>query len=504
MKPSAKPSRNRARAGDRRRMEMEARAVLVRNPGDPESLHRIGALRYERGDLDGAVRFFEKAASSAPSVPKYLESLSTALLSKGDLDDAEREAILAQRLDEERSRPVLLLGMIAMERRDLRGAIRHFAQAASMEMPNLDATTNMAVALNRAGEWTRAEEWSRVALRIAPEHVPAWINLGLSLKAQRRLDEAKEAFRRAGADPRARFNLGYVHMLEGDLRRGLPLLEERKRLLGIGRNLATPEWDGSPRPKARLLVVHEQGMGDTLLMCRFFPTLVERFESVTVLVQPPLQRLMAACFPGVEFVDTREGARYDRWCAAMSLPGLLGIDSVERIPLEPWLRVQGRARRMGDREDRRLRIGLNWAGNPKFAYDAIRSAHLADVSILLAAPDVAWVSLHRGHLEHEADSAGLPQPLREARDFLDTAEAIAELDLVISTETAIPNLSAAMGVPTLVLASPDWDWRWAHWYPGVTVCAQQRPGDWMSACVRALEAIREEMVRRNGEASRAA
>ena len=337
MKPTLESARARFRAGDHRRAEREVRELLVQSPGHADLIYLLGCLKRERGHAAEAIELFERAVALSPAQPEPLESLAGALLGRGDLDGAERHAARAQSCGPDRARPLLLLGLIAMERGDLETALQRFSKAAAMEMPNLDATTNMAVALNRAGEWRPAEEWSRSALRIAPNHSPAWINLGLSLKAQRRLEEAKEAFRRAGPDPRARFNLGYTLMLEGALAEGLPLLEARKPLLGIGRGLAKREWNGSAHPKQTLLVMHEQGMGDTLLMCRFWPALAERFERVVAVVQPPLQRLLAAAFPGIDIVTSLDGVRYDLWCATMSLPWLLGVDAVDRIPRDPWL-----------------------------------------------------------------------------------------------------------------------------------------------------------------------
>ena len=508
--PSIANIRTLLRSGDSQRAERDARQLLAASPQNSELLYLLGCARLERGALDEAIALFERASAGAPAQAELLEAMASALLRRGDLDGAERHALLAQQSESTRSRPVNLLGLVALERGDIETALQTFARAVSLEIPNLEATTNMAVALNRSGDWRGAEEWSRSALKIAPNHLAALINLGLALKAQRRLAEAREAFRRAGTDPRARFNLGYTQMLEGNLADGLPLLEARKPLLGIGRGLDKREWNGMAAPRKTLLVVHEQGLGDTLMMCRFWPQLQERFEHVVALVQPPLARLMAASFPGVEVVTSLEGVRYDLWCATMSLPWLLGVDAVDKIPRKPWINVaaagiaaEAAAEAPVDTSprDERLRIGINWAGNPKFAFDAVRSTHLDQIALLLQAPGIEWVSLHRGHLEHEAEAMGLPQPLQQCEDFLDTARVIRGLDLVISTETAIPNLSAAMGVPTCVLASPDWDWRWAHWYPNITVCAQERPGEWMSACVAALEAIREEMLRREGQAA---
>ena len=78
-----------------------------------------------------------------------------------------------------------------------------------------------------------------------------------------------------------------------------------------------------------------------------------------------------------------------------------------------------------------------------------------------------------------------------------SAEVLRTCDLVISTETAVPNLSAAMGIPTVVLTSPDYDWRWTDWYPGVRVCPQWVSGDWTGALAGALEVVGELLVARS-------
>jgi hypothetical protein len=234
-------------------------------------------------------------------------------------------------------------------------------------------------------------------------------------------------------------------------------------------------------------VTYEQGIGDTILMSRFFPALLPMFRRVVVQVPRPLLRLMTEAFPAVRVVTDFEGVDFDYWCPTMSLPFVLGLRSVEEIPREAWLHVEGAA----GPPARRPRVGINWAGNPRFTYDASRSTHLESLELLLRVSDVDWVSLHKGHLEAEAEPYGLPQPLRHANDFYDTALVLAGCDLVISTETAVPNLSAAMGIPTCVLTTPDPDWRWGSWYPNVRICRQEVAGNWFGAVAAALESIRE-------------
>ena len=460
------------------------RSVLRAHPRHAKTLHLLGRLKLQEGDRAGALRLLRSAVQISPSAASCHEDLAEALYRSGDIHRAEAEARLALRFDDSLHRPWNLIGLIHLDQSCCEQAIEAFTEAMRRKIPYPEAMIHLAVALNRKGEFELADRYSRLALRVRPDSPHAWSNLGISLKGRGLLDEAQAAFERASALPLARVNLGYVHLLRGNVEEGLRLYEKRKEILGIGRGMKGEEWDGQPHPGRRLLVIHEQGLGDTILMSRFFERLTTMFAGVSVLVQPPLERLIALSVPSVTVCSGTEGIGYDYWCPTMSLPLLLGIDRVDRIPVDPWIRSIRSASGSSS-----IRIGLNWAGNPSFAYDRVRSAHLDDLALLLRVGGVEWVSLHKGHLENEAARYGLATPLAEARDLLDTAEVIAGLDLVVSTETAVPNLSAAMGIPTCVLASKDHDWRWRDWYRGVEVLIQEAPGNWYGPVAGVLQRL---------------
>jgi Flp pilus assembly protein TadD len=414
------------------------------------------------------------------------ERLERALkrLRQGDLEAAEREVRAALRSAPGDAVAHNVLGLVLAERRDHAGALDAFSAAIRLKVPFPEALINLAMVCNRTGRHEFALRVCDLALAASPGNALALVNQGMAWKGLRRLAEAKHAFELAGAHPMARFNLGYVLLLENDLERGLPLYEERRSLLRTGAGLRGRPWTGDARPDDTLLVVPEQGLGDFLLMSRFFATLAGRFARVIVHSPSPVARLIATLDPRLEVVTTLEGADWDVWAPIMSLPLLLGVRRLEDLPTAPWLGAG-----LPDVARTRPRVGLNWAGNPAFASDAVRSTTLDTFAPLLAVGGVEWVSLHRGVREHEAGAHGLAQPLREARDFLDTAAVLRGLDLVISTETAVPNLSAAMGVPTCVLSVKDVDWRWTGWYHGVTVCDQDTPGDWTGPIAKAAAVL---------------
>ncbi len=477
-------------AGASSQAEKELRGALNECPGHPDAVHLMGVIRLQHGETAHAIEWMHRAVQASPETALFRENLGEALRRSGDLAGAREQGEQAMRLAPERPAAWALLGRVAMDEGDLGGAAMLLGRALQRAPRELDILLSLMVVCSRAGEHALARQYGEIALSVSPEDPRVHTNLGQTYRAEHRFELAAEAFERAGDFPQARFNLGFVRMHQRDLS-GLPLLEARKGLLGIGRTMTSPEWQGEPLAAGTLLVLSEQGMGDTLLMSRFFPQLITLALHVVACVQPPLVALLQHEFPGIRFVSSSEGVECDRWVATMSLPLRLGLRSLDELGTQPWLRV---ADVPCERE--RFRVGINWAGNPKYAYDSMRSTHLATFAPLLGIEEVEWVSLHRGHLEHEAAEFGLPQPLATARDFLETARVLRSCDLVLSTETAVPNLSAAMGVPTAVLTSPDYDWRWKDWYPGVRICAQETLGDWNAPMAAALELLGELLAAR--------
>jgi hypothetical protein len=130
--------------------------------------------------------------------------------------------------------------------------------------------------------------------------------------------------------------------------------------------------------------------------------------------------------------------------------------------------------------DRRPRVGVAWAGNPRMIRDASRSLGAERL-----APLFGLAGLHFFSLQKDGPPiAGLTDLMPEMEDFADTAGLIANLDLVISVDTAVAHLAAGLGKPVWLLDRFDPDWRWllgrrdSPWYPSLRLYRQPKPGDW--------------------------
>jgi ADP-heptose:LPS heptosyltransferase len=136
----------------------------------------------------------------------------------------------------------------------------------------------------------------------------------------------------------------------------------------------------------------------------------------------------------------------------------------------------------------RLKVGVVWSGSVTFNKNASRAQGLMRFLQAFLIPGVQLYSLQKGPPEREFNA--LPQgnpvidlaPLLE--DFADTAAAIAELDLVIMTDSAVAHLAGAMGKPVWLLLGHVPHWLWllermdSPWYSSIRLFRPRALDDW--------------------------
>jgi ADP-heptose:LPS heptosyltransferase len=143
----------------------------------------------------------------------------------------------------------------------------------------------------------------------------------------------------------------------------------------------------------------------------------------------------------------------------------------------------------------RPRIGIAWQGNALHPRDGRRSIPLAAFAPVVRAwaGRAAFISLQKGPANDAIAAAALPLidfgvDLDGDYDaFVDTAAVMAALDLVITSDTAVAHLAAALGVPVWVVLARPCDWRWGRegdrsaFYSTARLIRQRHPGDWSGA-----------------------
>lgn len=292
----------------------------------------------------------------------------------------------------------------------------------------------------------------------------------------------------------ARLNLAFLLLRESRYDEAWPLYEARidASSTGIGvPQLPFPAWRGEPLAGRSIVVFAEQGHGDTLQAVRFCALLKTAGARFVQFACPPALEALLAGAEGVDEVISSPDKlrRHDYWALAMGLPRYF-VHRESDIPGRlPYLRApadrsaawQARLGRAAG-----VRVGLVWKGSPQHKLDMVRSlGALRELEPLWSVPGVRFVSLQKGAGEDEAEPPPAAQPLlavgRQLVDFADAAAVVAQLDLVITVDTAMAHLAGALGKPVWVLLPAHLtDWRWLRdrtdspWYPGVMRLFRQR------------------------------
>jgi hypothetical protein len=262
-----------------------------------------------------------------------------------------------------------------------------------------------------------------------------------------------------------------------------------------------PIWRGQGQPEA-VLVMGEQGLGDTIQFARYLPLLAARGIRVHAVLDPRLHNLLAPLTAGMELrSSTAPGsiAGVRAWLPLLNLPRALGLSPQHYRGRIPYLAAErDRLTRMRARiGGQGFRVGIVWQGNPAAPVDANRSAPLAAFAPIAALPGVRLFALQKGPGEEQEAPFPLDRLGPEMDGgpdwFLDTAAAIEALDLVVAVDTAVLHLAGALGRPTLMLThGRNADWRWLHaaevpvWYPTVRlVRCPDGTADWAAAARQA-------------------
>jgi tetratricopeptide (TPR) repeat protein len=367
--------------------------------------------------------------------------------------------------------------------------------------------------LNQLG---RAEE-SLVSLDIA-SRFGAWGAGYLQVRAATlgllgREDEAASAFDQALAlepeNATMRYNHAFFLLGFGRFEDGWAEHEWRlkKRDYGaIDKAELAPQWQGEDLDGKKLLIYAEQGHGDSIQFTRYVPMVVERGGEITLQVQEALRRLYEANFPGLDVTgDLGMRSGYDYQISLMSLPYVLR-DSQPTIPAGvAYLRADP-ARMAKWRErlgDHGFKVGIAWQGNPNYGGDRLRSIALRQFAPIAAVPGVRLISLQwTGGADQLSNIGEIMQVealgeeiVNNPDGFREVAAVMANLDLLITSDTGPAHLAGALGRPIWVALTKHPDWRWMRegtttpWYSTMRLFRQETVGDWQGV----FEEIAEEL-----------
>ncbi len=487
------------------------REILAIDPSSLDAQTGYGeALAAQRLWSEAALQF-ERALAHRPD-GALCNRLGLIYLQAGAAEQAGSSFRRALALDPHNVSAMLNLGNALQDLRRHDEAVAVYRQAIESSPGNADAHVCLGSAHEACQRYDTALACYARALELNPRHVDALLNIGGLRQRELQLDAARASFEAALAIAPdyvdARWNKAVLDLTEGRFAEGWNGYEMRWARSGapLRTEHASPLWN---RPLAqltagRLLVLAEQGFGDTLQFCRYVDVLASRGIDTCFAVQAPLLSLMRTYLPAVAVTSLADPPPLaDYHCHLLSLPLLFGTELASVPPLARHLQADAArcshwaGALAGKSGEGVPRIGLVWAGNPAHVNDRNRSMAAQLLGTLCENTAAQFYSLQQGAGPGGDwfERTGVVDLSARLTDFGETAAVIANLDLVISVDTAVAHLAALMGKPVWLLLPYVPDFRWlldradSPWYPGMRLFRQERAGDWAGALARTREAL---------------
>lgn len=491
---------------------------------------------YDSGNDVDALELYRRASELKPEQLKPHEMLGYLYLQRGNHIKARAHLQCALEISPSSIDGLYFSSVIAVGNGDVDLARKHLQHLLELEPDHIHANKDLALILWQEGSQKAAFELLETAIVQSPNAAVLHLYLGnfylqsfqapLALKAYQEVvrcgehspeiyyslgatcvvlglaAEAKAYFQRVlEMSPQhvsAHFELALLYLQSGDYEDGWREFEWRWELPSLKPHRfrsKSPRWDGKQSLVGRkLLVLSEQGFGDTIQFCRFIPLLRQSGAEVVFVALKPLIGLMAQIENVSELLDEQTALpEYDFYCELMSLPYLLGLGFADVPAPSSYLKADADVVKEWSSKlsgmNGRKRVGIVWAGNSQFAKNHTRSISFAAWRQLFDL-NLDFVVLQKEISSDDRADIGTIANVTmwsdDLRSFADTAALIEALDLVVTVDTSVAHLAAAMGKPTWILISHHPDWRWllertdSPWYPSVRLFRQQALQTWES------------------------
>tara|TARA_B100000989_G_scaffold291784_1_gene266733 strand:+ start:2148 stop:3626 length:1479 start_codon:yes stop_codon:yes gene_type:complete len=391
-----------------------------------------------------------------------------------------------------------LMGDILLQKNQPEHSLSVLLQAQKLGDSSAQISFNIGSAYLALYNYEDAKVYFDKALAIDPQMLVAHVNKGLAEHSLMNLDAALRCFDAAlSIDPSnidAQWNKSHVLLTLGRYEEGFKLYEVRQKHPQIHlkkRKFDSRLWSGREHLSGKTILLYaEGGYGDTIQFIRY-AKLFDPDVKLIIQCQMSLMELISLMGISAQIIAPGdEPLSHDFHCPLMSLPLAFGttIDTVPRFDqymyapydhLGKWgaflNQITG------------PKIGIVARGSSTFSNDQNRSFDLKSLVAKLS-QHATYIVLQKDLSDDERafiDSCeNIIAPGKALENFSDTAAICAHLDQVISVDTGVAHLSAALGKPTLVLLAYRPDWRWGAdgavsvWYPRARLVRQTRCGNW--------------------------
>lgn len=483
-----------------------------------EVLQQLGMVEIWRGRYGTAHDMLDEATKLNPDKGMAWAYLSQASLGLEAKEKAVRCAEKAIGIDDKLFIAHHMLATAYQSLGNSEKALTCYQRAGEVTEPTADAFYMLGNCCYVGDQKEEAEKWYSKALALNPDHADA--NYGYSvcltenLKYREALPFIIKGMGSQISGHAAQWSKALAHLILGEYEQGWKDHEVRFLFMRqeYGNALAEKRFDKpswQPDKSGKVHLYSEQGFGDAIQFSRFVHE-VAKTNSVIFEVDKSMLGLMRWNFPDAEVVPM-----------SLDYPGAIAIGPCDyRMPLGSMPYAFGTTLETIPSPDKyltaepeyikkwenvsygfRKKVGICWAGGKRVqdknlvAMDEKRSVSFEQIKTLLDIEGCKFFSLQTGLPADEGKGDARLHKL-DIKSWSDTAGIISNLDVVISVDTSVLHLAAAMGKQTYLLNKYSTCWRWllgredSPWYKSIHIFRQPNADDWQTPIHHIKEALK--------------
>ncbi|WP_269606345.1 tetratricopeptide repeat protein [Prochlorococcus marinus] len=493
---------------------------ISRGFNDHKVFSNYGTILIGLGKLKEAEESIRKAIELKPDYSIAYSNLGNILKELGKLKEAEESIRKAIELKPDYSIAYSNLGNILKKLGKLKEAEEFMRKAIELKPDFVEAYSNLGNILKELGKLKAAEVSTRKALELDFDFADAHNNLGDILRELGNLQEAELCTRKAielkSDFAEAHFNLAYLQLLNEDYQSGLENYEFRfnteEPAIIYGSTKLKRVKNEKLKKGEKLLLISEQGLGDTLQYMRYVPYLRTLGLDVSFCAHKKLHTLIKSSGIDQQPLNPEQVNQITegKWIPLLSLPKYLKVNPKKPIITNPYIFPSGQLVKKWENilsNEERPIVGINWQGNPEMekTYRG-RSFPLENFSEIFNQNKITLLSLQKGFGSEQLDDCSFKnkfvecQPLIDQKwDFNENAAIIENCDLIITCDTSIAHLAGGMGKKVWLLLKdiPFWTWglkeERTFWYPSMRLFRQKERNNWKKVMISVSRAIKKEM-----------
>lgn len=467
---------------------------------DTELCFWLASLYKSKNDLANAIKYFEQALSINPKYYESIEALAIIYEQTKNYKKAAANYLIL--LDRDRNDFNLLVktGEIYGRLREFDIAEDYLKKAYNIDKNSFDLLNILGLVLQKNNKLSEAREMFFKAEELSPLTSGIYLNIGNTYLLEKKFDDAirnyDEAIKLQNNFKDAHIAKGIILLLNEKYSQGWQeFLWGLKRPVEISKNNEIPIWRPKPGNGETVLVYSEQGIGDIIQFSRYL-RLIKELDYKIIFVCP---QSLSGLYKGNEYLEVIidsekpdfQNLEYNYYVPLLSLAGIFNTTTNNIPTCNEILNLRNVANNEFPINAEKINVGFVWAGNPDNGNDHIRSTNLKSFERLFVNnSEVEFYSLQKDS-GRDIDVAcnkfkNVHNLAPYLRNFLDTAESINKLDLIITVETSVAHLSGTLNKNTWTLLPYLPDWRWllnrddSPWYPSMKLFRQEKPGDWNS------------------------